>query len=134
MALLPAGLAVAAVVDTDDGEVGRIHHRRGGERAHVHEELAVAGHHQHPPLGAGQGEAEAHCGGGAHGAREREHVRRVPAEEREVAGGAGQAGDDEEVLVAPDKLWHRLVAVQEEFGCGGGWVHGFDGLGIPVAR
>ena len=115
VALLPAGLAVAAVVYADDGKIGWIHHRHGGQRPHVHEELAVAGHHQHATRRTGESQAESHRRGRAHGAGEREHVRRVPAQEGEVAGGSGKAGHDQEVLVASDKLRHRLVAVEEEF-------------------
>ena len=123
MALLVAGFAVVAVVDADDRKIGRIHHCRGRERPDVHEEFAVPGDHQHPPLRACEGETESHRGRGAHRAREREHVRCVVTQEREVAGGSGEAGHDEEVLVVCDELRHRLVAVEEEIGRRCGSVH-----------
>ena len=60
MALLPARLAVPAVVDADDGQIGRIQHRDSCERPDVHEELAVTGHDEHPAIRTGQGEPEPH--------------------------------------------------------------------------
>ena len=57
MAFLPAGLAVVAVVDAQDREIGGVHHRDGGERADVHQQLAVAGDDQHALVRARQREA-----------------------------------------------------------------------------
>ena len=43
VARLHAGLAVDAVVEHDDREIGRPLDADGGERAHAHQHLAVAG-------------------------------------------------------------------------------------------
>src|SRR4029077_14410016 len=58
MALLPAGFAVVAVVDAEDGEVGRIDDGDGGERTEVHQELAVAGDDQDALVRAGERKAQ----------------------------------------------------------------------------
>ena len=54
MAFLPAGLAVVTVVDADDREVRRVDHRDGRKRADAHEQIAVAGDHQHAFVGPRQ--------------------------------------------------------------------------------
>src|SRR5437762_11456240 len=47
MALLVAGLAVMAVIDNKDRQIGRVRDRDRRERADIHQELAVAGGYQH---------------------------------------------------------------------------------------
>ncbi len=116
MALLPAGLAVVAVVDAEDGEVGGIDHRDGGERADVHQELAVARDNEHALVGTCEREAEPHHAGRAHGAAERIDVRAVAGHRADVTGGAAQSHHEQEVLVAADQGRHRLAALEHEAG------------------
>ncbi|MCH8237612.1 MAG: twin-arginine translocation signal domain-containing protein [Proteobacteria bacterium] len=52
-----AGLAVAAVVDADDGEILGRHGRHRGQRADVHQHLAVAGNHRHVGFRGRKGDA-----------------------------------------------------------------------------
>ena len=49
VALLISGLPIVAVIDAHDRKIGRVHDRDGGERAHIHQQLAIAGDHQHSP-------------------------------------------------------------------------------------
>jgi hypothetical protein len=51
MALLIPGLAVMTVIDADDREICRVHHRDSRQRADIHQKLAVAGHDEHTPVG-----------------------------------------------------------------------------------
>src|SRR5579883_342334 len=68
----------------------------GGERAHTHQHLAIAGQHQHPPVGAGERKAEAdHCRP-AHRAPEIE-VERPVAGRRGVVGGGAEPGDHQQI-------------------------------------
>ena len=119
MALLPAGLAVVAVVDAQDREVGRIDHRDGGKRADAHQQLAVAGDDQHALVRARQRQAEPHHAGGAHGAAERIDVGAVARNGTDVAGGAAQSGDEQKILVAADQRRHGFAALQYETRGGG---------------
>ena len=66
VARLHAGLAVVPVVEHDDDEILRLLHPDGGERAHAHQHLAVAGEHGDAALGLGEREAEPDHGGAAH--------------------------------------------------------------------
>ena len=120
VALLIAGLAVMAVVDAHDREVGRVHHRDGGERADVHQQLAVARDHEHAPVAARERQAEADHAGGAHGAGEDEGVVAVVGERRDVARCAGKARDDQKILVPADERRQRLAPVEHESRRSGG--------------
>ena len=119
MALLPAGLAVVAVVDAEDREIGRVDHRDGGERAEAHEQLAVAGDDEHALVRPRQRQAEPHHAGRAHGAAERIDVGAVAGHRADVAGGAAQSGDEQEILVAADQRRHRFAALEHEARRGG---------------
>src|SRR5262249_55175047 len=114
MALLPAGLPVVPVVDTEDREIGRIDHGDGGERADIHEELAVAGDDEDALVGPRQREAKPHHGGRAHRAGERIDVGGVAGHRADVAGGAAQSGDEQKILVAADQRGHRFAALEHE--------------------
>jgi hypothetical protein len=119
MALLPAGLAVVAVVDAEDRQVRRIDHRDGGERADVHKELSVAGDDEDALVRPRQREPEPHHAGRAHRAAERIDVGAVAGDRADVAGAASQAGDEQEILVAPDQRRHRFAPLEHEARRGG---------------
>ena len=116
MALLISGLAVMAVIDTDDGEVGRVQHGDCRQRTDIHEELAIASHDQHPLVWSGKREPKPDHAGAAHRTGHRIAVRAVPGERRDVAAGPGEATDDQEILVSANQGRHRIAAVENEIG------------------
>ena len=116
VALLPAGLAVVAVVDADDREVGRVHHRDGGERADVHQQLAVAGDDQHRLSGCASARPSPIMQGAPIAPLERKDVGAVARHSADVVRDAAEAGDDQEILVRADQLRHRFAAIEHDAG------------------
>jgi hypothetical protein len=114
MALLISGLAVMPVIDADDREIGCVHHRYRRERADIHQQLAIAGHDEHAPVGTSQRETEPDHAGPAHGAGHRIGVRPVPGQSRDVAARPRETADDQKILVAADQGRHRVPPVEDE--------------------
>src|SRR3981189_995575 len=63
---------------------------------------------------------EPHHAGRAHRAAERIDVGAVAGDRADVAGAASQAGDEQEILVAPDQRRHRFAPLEHEARRGGG--------------
>ncbi len=108
---LHAGLAVALVVEHDDGEVGWPLDADRREPAEAHEQLAVAGHHEHPALRPGERQAEPDQRGAAHGAPEREGQRMVAGRGR-VPIGAAEARDHQELIPLRQQHFGDLAPAQ----------------------
>jgi hypothetical protein len=77
-----------------------------------------SGDHQHALVGTRQRQAEPDHAGGAHGAAERVDVGAVAGHRADVAGGAAQPGDEQEILMAADQQRHRFAALEHEAGRG----------------
>src|SRR5262249_7391412 len=120
VASLVAGLAVVAVVDAHNRQIGRVQDGNGGKRADVHQELAIARDHQHPLVWAGEREPETDHGGTSHRARHGIGVGAILGERGDIARGAGKTGDNEKILVSTDESWDGLAPVEHETGCCGG--------------
>jgi hypothetical protein len=58
MTLLIPGLAVVTIIDADDREIGWVDYGYRCERADIHQQLAVAGHDEHAPVGTSERETE----------------------------------------------------------------------------
>src|SRR5439155_11711524 len=85
---LGPGRGVRAVVEADVEQVRGPRGGDGGERAEVHEHVAVAVEDEHPPARLGEGHAEPDRGGEAHRA---DHVEALVAVARRAAGAADVA-------------------------------------------
>ena len=114
MALLIAGLAVMAVIDADDREIGRVHHRDRRERADIHQQLAVTGHDEHALVGTGEREAEPDLHAPTHRPGHRIGVRPVAGQSCDIAARAGEPADDQKILVPADQRRHRVAPVEDE--------------------
>ena len=119
VALLIPCLAVMPVIDADDREIGRIHHRYRRERADIHQQLAVSGDDEHSLVGTGEREAEAYRASPAHRACHRVGVRPVTGQSRDVAARAREPADDQEILVPADQGRYRIAPVEDELRGGG---------------
>src|SRR5262249_57170815 len=84
----------------------------------------VAGPRAREAGARGEGEAEAAHGGAAHRARHGVGMGAVVGERRYIARGAGEPGDDQEILMPADQRRNRLAPVEHEprhGGSGGGY-------------
>src|SRR5712671_3276485 len=110
MALLIPGLAVMAVIDANDREIGRVHYRDGGEGTNIHQQFAVTGHDQDPLVGTGERKAEPDHASAAH----RVGVRSILRQRRDIAARAGKPADDQKIVVAADQGRDRIAPVEDE--------------------
>ena len=99
MARLHASLAVMAVVEDNDGEVRRLLDADGGERAHPHQHLAVAGDDENAFVRLRQSETKANHRRAAHGAPQIE-VAIIVASGGEIPAGRAEARNDEQIVLA----------------------------------
>ena len=99
VARLHAGLAVNAIVENDDREIGRPLDADGRERAKPHQHFAVARDHRDAPSGLRQREAQTDHGGAAHRAPQIE-IAVIVAGGGRIPGGRAEAGNDQQVIAA----------------------------------
>ena len=83
-----------SVIYAEDREIGRVQHPDRSERSDIHQELAVAGHHQDALVGAGERQAEADHRGAAHRARHRIGVRPIAGQRRDIAARPSETADN----------------------------------------
>jgi hypothetical protein len=102
------------VIDADDHEIGRVHHRYRRERADIHQQLAIAGDDEHAPVRTGEREAEPDHARPAHRAGHCVGVGPVPGQSRDVAARARETADDEKIIVPADQGRHGVPPVEDE--------------------
>jgi uncharacterized membrane protein YfcA len=113
VAFLVAGLAVVAVVDAQNLEVGRVEDGDGCERSDIHEQLAIPGRYQDLLVGSRQRQPEPHRYGGSHGACHAVKIASVVGQGCHVLGRTGEAGHDEEVVRISNQLRHDFTPVED---------------------
>ena len=111
VARLHAGLAVVRVVEHDDGEIFRLLDADGGEAAHAHQHVAIAGQHGDAAIGLRQSEPEADHRGAAHRAPQIE-VERMIAGRGDVIGRRAQPADDEQIAAVDQQLPYEVAPVE----------------------
>jgi hypothetical protein len=97
--------------------VRRIEQRDGGERADVHQKLAVAGDNKNAPVAPRQREAKSHHAGAAHRATHGKAVGRVLRKGGDVARRAGKPGNNQKILMPANECRQRLAPVEYEGRC-----------------
>ena len=84
----------------------------GGERAHPHQHLAVAGDDDHRQVRLRQRQPEPHHDGAAHGAPEIE-IAVMVAGRRHVVGGGAEAADGDHALAVFQQAGDDTAAVEK---------------------
>ena len=110
MARLHAGGAVVPVVEHDDREIFRLLDPDGGEAAHSHQHVAVAGDHRHAAVRPRQRKAQAHHRGRAHRAPEIE-IERMVAAGRDVIGRRAEPGDHHQVAALDQQAGDEVTTI-----------------------
>ncbi len=112
MTLLVAGFSVMPIIDTDNGQIGRVYQPNRGQRPHVHEQLAIASQYQHPTLRLRQRQAQAHGNRPAHDTGTCIVVGVGLAEMSGVLSSTRQTGNHEKIVRVPHQLRHGVTAIQ----------------------
>ncbi len=112
MAHLAAGFAVGLVVQHHDREIARLLLADGGQAAHAHQHLAVAGDHDDRQFRLRQRQAETDHDRAAHGAPQIE-IAVVVAGGGDVIGRGAEAADRDRALAVVQKAGDDRAAVEE---------------------